>query len=48
VTAELGTHLEDPASTETVRRELHKFNTHGRDAIAKYMFTENKPKRRKR
>jgi hypothetical protein len=34
VTAELNIHLEDPVSTKTVRRELHKSNISGRAAIA--------------
>jgi hypothetical protein len=34
-TAELNIHLEDPVSTKTVQRELHKSNIHGRAAIAK-------------
>jgi hypothetical protein len=34
VTAEMKIHLEDPVSTKTVRRELHKFNIHGTAAIA--------------
>jgi hypothetical protein len=34
VTAELNIHLEDPASTKTVQRELHKSNIHGRAEIA--------------
>jgi hypothetical protein len=42
VTAELNIHLEDPVSTETVRRELHKSNIHGRAAIAKPLITERK------
>jgi hypothetical protein len=32
--AELNIHLEDPVSTKTVRRELHKSNIHGSAAIA--------------
>jgi hypothetical protein len=31
--AELNIHLEDPVSTETVRRELHKSNFDGRIAL---------------
>jgi hypothetical protein len=45
VTAELSIHLEDPVSTKTVRRELHKSNIHGRATIAKILFTENNTKR---
>jgi predicted transcriptional regulator len=32
--AEPNIHLEDPVSTRTVRRELHKYNIHGRVALA--------------
>jgi transposase len=39
VTAELNIHLEDPVSTKTARRELHKSNIHGRAAIAKPLIT---------
>jgi hypothetical protein len=48
VTAELTTRPEDPVSTKTVRRELHKPNVHDRAAIAKPLITENNAKRRKR
>jgi len=48
VTAELSIHLEDPVSTTRVRQDFHKYNIHGTVAIAKYLFTENKAKRRKR
>ena len=48
MTAELSTHPEDPVSTKTVRRELHKSNVHDRVAIAKPLITENNAKRRKR
>jgi hypothetical protein len=41
VTAELYIHLEDPLSTKTVRRELHKSNIHCRAAIAKPLITES-------
>jgi hypothetical protein len=40
VTAELNIHREDPISTKTVRRELHKSNIHGRAAVAKPLITE--------
>jgi hypothetical protein len=40
-TAELNIHLEGPASTETVRRELHKSSIHGRTAIAKPLTAES-------
>jgi hypothetical protein len=39
---------EDPDSTKTVRRELHKSSIHGRVAIAEPMNTENNAKKRKR
>ena len=42
VTTELNIHLEDP-----VRRELHKSNIHGRNAMAKPLITANNAKRRK-
>jgi len=48
VTAKLNIHLEDPVSSQTVRRELHKSNIHGRAAIVKPLITENKSKKRKR
>jgi hypothetical protein len=48
VTAELNVHLEDPVFTETVRRELHKSNIHGRAAIAKHLITESNAQTRKR
>jgi hypothetical protein len=35
LTAELNIHLEEPASTKTVRREHQKSNIHGRAAIAR-------------
>jgi FixJ family two-component response regulator len=41
VTAELNIHLEDPVSTKTVTRELHKSNIHGRAAMAKPLSTES-------
>jgi hypothetical protein len=34
VTAELNIHLEDPFSTKTVQRDLHKSNIYGTDAIS--------------
>jgi transposase len=40
-TAELSMHLEDPLSTKSVRRELHKSSIHGRAAIAKTLITES-------
>jgi hypothetical protein len=47
-TAELNIHLDDPVSTKTVRRELHKSNIHGRAAIAKHLITESNAQMRKR
>jgi hypothetical protein len=41
VTAELNIRLEDPVSTKSVRREIHKSNTHGRAVIAKSLITES-------
>jgi hypothetical protein len=38
---ELYIHLEDPPSTKTARRKLHKSNIHGTDAIAKLLITES-------
>ena len=40
VAAELSIYLEDPVSTKTFRRELHKSCLHGGDAIAKPLITE--------
>jgi hypothetical protein len=48
VTAKLNIHLEDPVFSQTVRRELHKSNIHGRAAIVKPLINENKAKKRKR
>ncbi|XP_076065314.1 uncharacterized protein LOC143039321 [Oratosquilla oratoria] len=48
VTAELNTHLRNPVSTKTVRRELHKANIHGRAAIAKPLITDANAKLRKK
>ena len=47
VTAEL-VHLEDPVSTTTVRRKLHKSNIQGTATIAKPLVTENNAKSPKR
>jgi transposase len=47
VTAELNIHLEDPVSTKTVRRELHKSNIHDRAAIVKPQITESNVQMRK-
>jgi hypothetical protein len=48
VTAELSIHLEDRFHTNSLERELHKSNIHGRAAIAKLLITENNAKRRNR
>jgi hypothetical protein len=45
VKEELNIHLEDPVSTKTVRRELHKSSIHGRVAISKPLITENDAKK---
>jgi transposase len=47
-TAELNIHLEDPISTKTVQRELHKFNICGRAVTTKLLITENNAQIRKR
>jgi hypothetical protein len=47
VTTELNIHREDPVSIQTVRRELHISNIHGRVAVAKHLITENKATREK-
>jgi hypothetical protein len=44
-TAELNIHLEDPVSTKTLRRELHKSNIHGRAATAKPTITGSSAQR---
>jgi hypothetical protein len=44
----LNIHLEDPVSTKTVQRELHKSNIHGRAAIAKPLITESNARMHKR
>jgi type IV secretory pathway VirD2 relaxase len=41
VIAELNIHFEDPVSTKTARREIHKSTIHGRAAIAKPLVTES-------
>jgi hypothetical protein len=48
VTAELNIYVEDPVSTNTVQRELHKSSIHCRGAIAKPLIPENNAKRRRR
>jgi transposase len=47
VTAELNIYLEDPVSTKTFRRELHKSYLHGRAATTKPLITKNNAKMRK-
>jgi hypothetical protein len=47
VTAELNIDLEDPFSTKTVRRELHKSNIHVIAEIAKPLLAESNAKSRK-
>jgi hypothetical protein len=47
VTVELSIHLEDPVSTKSVRRELHKSNIHGWAAIAESVITESNAQMRK-
>jgi transposase len=48
VIAELNIYLEDPVSTKTVRRELHKSNIYGRAAIAKPLITVSNAQIRRR
>jgi hypothetical protein len=48
VTAELSINLEDPVSTTTVCRGLHKSNIHDRAATAKPLITENNANGQKR
>jgi hypothetical protein len=48
MTEELNIHLEDPVSTKTGRRDLHKSNIQGRTATAKPLVTENNARMRKR
>jgi hypothetical protein len=45
--AELNIHLEDPVSTKTVRRELHRSTIHGRAATAKPLITGSNAQMRK-
>jgi hypothetical protein len=45
---ELNIHLEDPVSSQTVRREVHKSNIHGKAATAKPLITESNAQMRKR
>jgi hypothetical protein len=44
----LNTHPEDPVSTKTVPRQLHKSDIHGRDATVKPRITESNAQMRKR
>ena len=46
ITSELNSGLQNPVSSKTVRRELHKMNIHGRAAIAKPLVTAVNAKRR--
>ena len=48
VTVELKIHLEDPFSTKTVWRGLHKSNIHVVAVCAQHLITENNTKKRKR
>jgi hypothetical protein len=48
VRAELNVHLEDPASTKTVWRELHKSSIHGRATAAKPLIVESNAQMHKR
>lgn len=48
MTAELNSHLNNPVSTKTVRRELHKSNIYGRAAISKPLITDANAKLRKK
>jgi transposase len=41
VTTELNIHLQDPVSTKTVQRELHRSTIQGRAASAKLLLTES-------
>jgi hypothetical protein len=47
-TTELNIRLEDPVSTKTVKRELHKSSIRGMAAIAKPLITESNAQMRKR
>jgi hypothetical protein len=47
VTAELSIHIEDPVSTKTVGRELHKSNMQIRAATAKPPITGSNAQMRK-
>ena len=40
ITAEINDHLENPVSSKTVRRELHKAGFHGRAAIRKPLLSQ--------
>jgi transposase len=46
ITSELNSGLQNPVSSKTVRRELHKMKIHGRAAIAKPLVTAVNAKRR--
>jgi anion-transporting ArsA/GET3 family ATPase len=47
VTAKVNSHLEEPVSTKTVRRELHKSNVRSRAAITKLLITKSNAQTRK-
>jgi hypothetical protein len=47
VTAELNIHLEDPLSTKTAQRVLHKSNIYGAAAIAESLITESNAQMRR-
>ena len=46
ITAELNEHLQNPVSTKTVRRELHKAGFHGRAAIRKPLLSKTNVSKR--
>ena len=46
ITAELNKHLQDPVSTKTVRRELHKSGFHGRAGIRKPLLSKTNVSKR--
>jgi hypothetical protein len=48
VTVELNIHLENPLSTKTAWRELHKSNSRGKTAFAEPLITESNAQMRKR
>ncbi|XP_076035993.1 uncharacterized protein LOC143021956 [Oratosquilla oratoria] len=48
MTAELNTHLRNPVSIKTVRREIHKVNIHRKATIVKPLITDTNAKLRKK